>query len=379
MPNLSNGFEAFLNKLELPLAVVQKIEQAQAIIEAELKSGLELFSASKQGGGVKITPKFIPQGSKVYRTLNYPCHTPPQQVDFDYGVYLPVSYHANNGEPSIAALEYFAQVDTILDRVARSRGWVIDRSKKTCTRLIIDNLIHIDIPLYSIPDVEFQRITKAMESERLVKNSRGETFQFDNEIEFWDNFAIDKVLLCRREGRWIPSDPRKIAKAFREAISKHGEQLRRVWRYLKAWRDNLWPNGNGPSSIYLMFGALKTYKAAMWRDDIGLHSALQAFLTASSTKVLTNEGEDLAKNQKPEELVALERAANSFSSELAQAINLSEEDGRAERIVVQHLGNRFPIPDKPKNPGNMPEQEKIDLIQRHHAQQPVGRPHFKNA
>ena len=381
MPNLSNGFEMFLKKLELPQAVVQKNEQAQAIIEAELKNGLELFSASQQGGGKKITPKFIPQGSKVYRTMNYPCHTPPQRVDFDFGVYLPVSYHGKNGEPSIAAREYFDQVDVILDPLARARGWLIDPSKEHCTRLIIDNLIHIDIPLYSMPDVEFQRIAKAMESERLVKNARGESFVLDNEIEFWDNFAIDKVLLCMRDGHWKPSDPRKIAMAIREEIRRHTDQLRKVWRYLKAWRDFRWPNGNGPASIYLMFGALRTFRLCMWRDDLSLCWALKAFENASTTPVLTNEGEDLMKKQKQEVLVQLEIYARAFSTDLTTAINAIEDDGRAERLVVAHLGDRFPV--SVVKPGSRPNQDissglssaqKAEMISRQNQSQPLSRP-----
>jgi len=377
MPNLTNSFESFLNRLELPPEVLQKIERAQSLIEVALKNGLETFSVTGQGGGEKLTPKFIPQGSKVYKTVNYPCHVPPQQVDYDLGVYLPVSYHEENKQPRIAAHDYFSQVDSILSGLAQVHGWRIDRTKPTCSRLIVDSLIHVDVPLYSMPDVEFQRLSKALESERLIKNSRGESFVLDNEIEFWDDFDADKVLLCIRKGTWEPSDPRKISKAVKVLVFKHGEQLRRVWRYLKAWRDNLWPQG-GPSSIYLMFAALKTYQSALRRDDHALLSALNVFGVASKTPVITTEDENLTNNQKPEDLLILEKASVSFLADLQQAINLPEDDGRAEGIVSKHLGSRFVWAPKPTKTSGKTDQEKAALIQQHHTQNPVTRPHFKN-
>jgi hypothetical protein len=345
MPNLSNGFTGFLNALELKPGIVGKIESARSVIENALREGLEAFSASPQGGGIKITPKFIPQGSIVYRTANGPCHTPPQQADFDLGCHLPVSFHEKNGEPSIAARDYFNQVDTILFQVCQKYGWKIDRSKKTCTRVIIHELIHIDIPLYSMPDEDFRLFTNAMVKKGLLQESQRDEFRLDAQIDFWDEFASDKVLLCMRDGNWKPSDPRKMAKAFRNEIAKHGEQLRRVWRYLKAWRDFQWPQGDGPSSVYLMVGALNTFETALWRDDFALLSAMKGFAAASRVPVLTAENENLSNNQKPEDLVLLEKRAQEFLSDLSNAINFPEENGQAERIIVRYVGDRFPVPE----------------------------------
>ena len=378
MPDLSNGFEKFLNRLDLPLEIEQKIDQVKIIIEEELKNGIEEFSASLKGGGKSITPKFILQGSKVYETINCPCYMPPQQVDVDLGVHLPVSYHENNEEPVIAALEYFGLVDFILFKVSSKYGWSVDRSKQTCTRVIINEKIHIDVPLYSMPDEEFVRFNKSVESKRINKEGTIDNSRFDSQLD-WEDFDFKRVLLCMRRGFWKPSDPRKMAHRFREEIRNQGDQLKRVWRYLKAWRDFIWRNGGGPSSVYLMIGALKTFKKCIYRDDLAFLSALKAFETASTMPVLTTEGEDLKKNQKDEELQLLQEKAIFFVSDLQRAINLPTNNGEAETIVASHLGQRFPIPRNilSNNPGKSKE-DKLELIQRHNEKFPVGSPHFVN-
>lgn len=376
MPDLSKRFERFVNKLDLPLDVEQKIESAQEIIEKELKVGIEEFSASPNGGGMRITPKFILQGSKVYGTLNNPCYMPPQQVDVDLGVHVPVSFHENSEEPVVAALEYFGLVDSILLSVANKNGWRLDGTKQTCTRVVINDQIHIDVPLYSMPNQDFARFNKAIEAKRLDKSLSVEDMRLANQLD-WDDFDFKRVLLCMRQGFWKPSDPRKMAKRFRDEVLKNGDQLRKVWRIIKAWRDFVWKTG-GPSSCYLMIGALGTFKKAFLRDDLALLSALKAFEAASTMQVMTTEGEDLKENQNEDDLRFLEEKAKQFVLDLTNAINLQVDNGEAELIVSRHLGDRFQAPGH--NPGGsgktMSQEEKTRLMQSHHQKNPVGSPHF---
>ncbi|MEX2375435.1 MAG: hypothetical protein WD942_07590 [Dehalococcoidia bacterium] len=44
-----------------------------------------------------LKPKFKMQGSFAYRTLNDPAHSPPQEIDLDDGVLVPVSFLNDNG------------------------------------------------------------------------------------------------------------------------------------------------------------------------------------------------------------------------------------------------------------------------------------------
>ena len=56
-----------------------------------------------------LRPRFRMQGSSVYHTLNVPAHMPPQEVDYDDGVFLPTSFVDGGGkvQPLLAAKGYF--------------------------------------------------------------------------------------------------------------------------------------------------------------------------------------------------------------------------------------------------------------------------------
>jgi hypothetical protein len=71
------------------------------------------------------------------------------------------------------------------------------------------------------------------------------------------------VLLAHREEDWVASDPRQINDWFLEAVVVYGERLRRICRYLKAWRDHNQPHLDRVSSILLMVCAWRAF------DDFG--------------------------------------------------------------------------------------------------------------
>ena len=81
------------------------------------------------------------------------------------------------------------------------------------------------------------------------------------------------MLAHRLEG-WKPSDPRKLEDWFKQAVQKFGEQLRRVCRYLKGWRDQQWELCR-LASIALMAAVVQAYEevqdaAPANRDDLAL-------------------------------------------------------------------------------------------------------------
>ncbi|MFV2057877.1 MAG: cyclic GMP-AMP synthase DncV-like nucleotidyltransferase, partial [Thiohalomonadales bacterium] len=59
-----------------------------------------------------IKPKFMSQGSFVYKTLNSPCYS-SQEIDLDDGVYLPMSII--NSEPSANKDWFFVIIDGALE------------------------------------------------------------------------------------------------------------------------------------------------------------------------------------------------------------------------------------------------------------------------
>ncbi|MFX7785153.1 hypothetical protein ABTJ92_23300, partial [Acinetobacter baumannii] len=72
--------------------------------------------------------------------------------------------------------------------------------------------------------------------------------------------------MATRDGMWRPSDPEDVAKWFDDRIKQHSDQLRRVCRYLKAWRDFQWTSG-GPTSVSIMVAAGQSFEHIQGRDD----------------------------------------------------------------------------------------------------------------
>lgn len=218
--------------------------------------------------GLRPTPRFRGQGSYSYKTLNDPVpdHTPPQQVDLDDGVFLPTSFMNQGERPALAAKAYFKVIEEALEPLCKERGWTLSREKSSCVRVVINAKTHVDLPLYAIPDEDYANVELLEKS----LHSRG-MFTMDS-AEFADesyrNLPDDHIMLARRDGGWIKSDPRKLHDWFQGAVAKHGPHLRHVCRYLKAWRDHEWEEPeDGISSITLMTMAVRAFDENRTRLD----------------------------------------------------------------------------------------------------------------
>lgn len=223
----------------------------QKIINEKYKHYLKMgFTSDQFDNVIKLVPKFWTQGSFAYQTLNSPAKTPPQQIDIDDGIYFPMAFVED--EPVAAKELLFKLVDQILKEVAEKNRWVLNTKKPTCSRLIIDEGVHMDIPIYAIPETKSTHLEKAAALR-------------DGSLSL-DSIAPEAVLLdpnevylaMRNQQHWIQSDPKKVKDWFEEECRLHPKMLRRVCRYLKAWRDHTWDDG-GPSSICLMVAAAETF------------------------------------------------------------------------------------------------------------------------
>lgn len=221
-------------------------------------------------------PKFRMQGSMAYHTLNDPAHTPPQEIDADDGLFLPVSFFEVNGslQPRVLSSGLFQLIESALEPLCRKRGWRLDTTKPSCVRVCLDNTAHVDIALYAMPDSKF---------EYLVESAMSNKSEFSNEeimdsIEFaeslYEIFPHDQIMLAHRQEGWKPSDPRKLEDWFKNAVTLYGYQVRRICRYVKGWRDEQWETSK-LTSIALMKCVVDAYqqvgnKLNSSRDDEAL-------------------------------------------------------------------------------------------------------------
>lgn len=212
-----------------------------------------------------VSPKFWTQGSYQYKTINTPYQKPPQEVDIDDGVYLPMDVF--DGQPSIGHRLFFLLVDAALTSLANQySNLLFDDTKSTCSRLKVPSEnIHIDVPLYAVPASEFVKKEEAM-TEALSTNDMGIESFADSRYQL----EPDSVYLAvRSKEKWIKSDPKIVADWFLNSVRHIGEHTRTVSRFLKAWRDVQWSKG-GPSSICLMKCAVDTLENTYVDDsDIG--------------------------------------------------------------------------------------------------------------
>ncbi len=223
-----------------------------------------------------LSPKFRRQGSYAYRTLNVPAWT-GQQIDFDDGMFLPVSFfvQGNSQSPAITSQGYFLLVEKALEPLCRAQNWKMIQ-KDCCVRIELDARSHLDIALYAIPDKEYATL--------LEKAARADSlFAHDTALLAFDEFAdrvyrdldTDTIMLAQRSEGWTESDPRAIEDWFVEAVKTHGEQLVRICRYIKAWRDFRWQTTSRVSSITLMKCAVDVFDSLQGnfdsaRDDAAL-------------------------------------------------------------------------------------------------------------
>ena len=199
-----------------------------------------------------LTPRFWTQGSFQYDTLNRPFQ-PGQEMDIDDGTYMPMPIFES--EPKIGHSLLILLVDASLKSlVAENHGWKFE-PKQTCGRIKIEaEKTHIDVPMYAIPKDEFMKKQVALSANRSFLESVGcESYVCDSDDT--DSYEVDSenVNLALREGerKWTNSDPKIVEDWFNDSCGRIGKHLRKVCRFMKAWRDAQWDVG-GPSAISLM-------------------------------------------------------------------------------------------------------------------------------
>jgi len=230
-----------------------------------------------------VEPRFRTQGSWSYDTCIEPAFTPPQEMDWDYGVYLPVTVWEENGPPHKMAQAYFALVEGLLVSLCKKEGWTLLPGKDTCIRVKVASWAHIDLPLYAAPEDEFKKIRERVSLEeaqlkRAFDSAQlSDSFAEEMEQQQWED--LNHVVMATRKGEWMASDPEVVAKWFRDRVDEHNEQLRRVCRYLKAWRDFHWEQG-GPTSVSIMIATVHGFDCKPGRDDLAVEHVARHLSTA---------------------------------------------------------------------------------------------------
>ncbi len=290
--------DCYEERISLSPADRDQLMAARTTIRAHVRSQI---AARLRSAGVDtaadIAPKFITQGSVAYGTVNAPAYPPRQQADLDDGLYVPLSFCEDTGSPDLVSDLLIDTLEAILTDLAISRSWSVDSSNPNCTRLIIAHDKHVDMPIYSIPDDEFRRIAEARF--RLAKSATSfrEYYAGSDFDDTWDAMPA-RVWMAHKTKGWIESDPRPIRDWVLMQVRLKSEQLRRLMRYLKAWRDHQnWPNSD-PKSILIMALVDATLNQKIdGRDDLALIQVCSRVpdMLRGSVEIPAIPGEDLTK------------------------------------------------------------------------------------
>lgn len=281
--------EGFINQIKPTQDQRNMLDQCRAAVHQHLKESIKLFC--QMTFGEPVTAKFRVQGSWAYGTCNQPANLKTQEMDLDYGVYLP-AYVFSDQRSDDSAKAYFEFVEASLQVLAKQKGWTIDPNsqKPTCVRIDLPSKpgeakAHLDVPMYVVPNRMFagleENTTLLLEAANqqydsgsvLLKRLSLESYNFSDEAKIIDLDVISTIHLALRDGGWKDSDCEMVRTWFsaqqKKQTSDNGRQLRYVTRHLKAWRDQTWDEG-GPTSILLMIITAKHYRYMEGQDDLAL-------------------------------------------------------------------------------------------------------------
>lgn len=275
------GSDGYLNALRVRDAEVETLRAARGEIRDVLKEAFrdweshvkrtELFESwiIKAAATPRLpAPKFRMQGSFAYHTVNDCQNNPPQQIDQDDGLFLPIGFLSSGGgaRPAVVSKAYFSLVEQALAPLCRRKGWTLnpDKLRDTCVRVQISPRLHIDLPLYAIRDDAFERLVEIA----INKSLKTDRALFDTELtdSVYRGLGSSEIMLAHRDKGWLGSDPRKLEDWFTNAVALYGDQVRRVSRSFKGLRDAQFDHC-AISSICLMAAIVTAYERLGRLDD----------------------------------------------------------------------------------------------------------------
>lgn len=342
--------DVFVNRIEPTKDQRQILFDAKNDIRDHLRPRIREATIRVLGMSKAVTPRFRTQGSWSYRTCVQPAWHPPQEMDWDFGVYLPVSVWEDNGPPRAMAKLYFQLVESLLRDLCKEKGWQLYSGKDTCIRVQIAAWAHIDIPLYAAPEDQFVQIVEKGALSGIVVDSAREALvenfaDADLPQQQWEHMV--DIMMATRAGEWKASDPEEVSRWFLDRVTEHTEQLRRVCRYLKAWRDRHWKAGDGPTSVCIMIAVAQSFEPQRGRDDLALERAARVLATALKGEVREQAIADGAEDFNKRLDAAGRQAASSLAETLADQLRAARFKasylaGDAIELVRRQLGERVP-------------------------------------
>ena len=263
----------------------------------------------KENKPEELQPKFHSQGSiQMGTTINpipkYLDDKKQLNYDLDDGVYF-IEKDNQDNKKSIETWHNWVY-DAVKDHTGKGA-----QKKDTCVRVLYEDGHHIDLPIY---------------------------YKKDNKIEF-----------AHKSKDWLESDPKAFYEWFNNNAAEN-QQLRRIVRYLKAWknfREDKNSNLKLPSGFALTILATNNYYADD-NDDKAFRKTVRNIKTKLDNKFeclrpTTPIGEDIFAGFSQSKKDNFLNALTSLLNDCDRAKDEDNYKKASEYLRNNQFGDRFPL------------------------------------
>lgn len=295
MLDLNNLFLDFCDSISLTKTYKNKITKGRDALRDKIDNKFKAKERKK--------PKYCTQGSYAMKTAIMPLDD--DEFDLDNGVYLQ-GYSSNQDEWPIASTVHSWVKEAVSNHTSNDP---ID--KNTCIRVVYEDKYHIDFPIYIMGN-----------------NDSGKSIAY----------------LAHKSKGWIESDPKAFTEWFQSYVNENGQQIRRMVKYLKAWKDNNKIDIKGMAITILV---CNNFSITENRDDITLLDTVTNIVDTLEDnfhcyKPVTPTDEDLFGDISMAKKNEILNGLNNLKKDLDNAINETCNEKSATDILQKVFGNRFP-------------------------------------
>jgi hypothetical protein len=297
----NNLFIEFNTKIKLKSEKKKSLRKSRNALRTKVQNYFEnTLEVSK--------PKFWGQGSYMMNTTIEPIEG---EYDIDDGVYL---VHLSSKKE-----EEWPATSTVHNWIVKAVDGHTSTppvNKNTCVRVIYKDDYHIDFPIYIKGD--------DAEHPKLAHKTKG----------------------------WIDSDPKALTNWFNDEVTLKGDQLKRIVRYFKAWKDFKKGDDKFPSGMVFTILAVNHFIEGYEDDD-------DAAFVAIAKEIYDNLNNSFSLTRPvfpDEELLAdwSETAKTNFLSKLSTLVTNGQKalekdkESDASDLWVKIFGDRFPKTTSPE-------------------------------
>lgn len=289
LADINNLFVDFYEKISLSKEKADNLRRGRDALRKKIK---EWFSDNEKG-----EPSFCWQGSFAMKTTVNPIGD--GEYDLDDGVYLQEFF-----DEDMSTWPATSTVHSWIKSAVKGHTQSAPIDKDTCVRVVYAKGYHIDYPIY-------------------IKYN-------------------DTAYLAHKTKGWTISDPKAFKDWFIQNVREEGEQLRRLVKYLKAWKDFKEISLKG---IEITILATENFCAYEGRDEKSLYETVQNILVVLENNFVCIKpvapGEDLFEGTSKTKKDNIINGLKALSNKLDLAIKESDPKV-ASQYMKEIFGNRFP-------------------------------------